>query len=332
MLPVYFPFTSVSRRFMAAASGFFKKIAVYQVSASSIPERMKAWQDDKRLTIRIPLQRHEREINAILREFRNWAEHHQGGDMSIFKTQGGEIPFFDDSSVAQIRKDIKAGGRAANADAENGHVDLLPGVFLQMAQDLDERNREIAGNLKSQAMQQHELMIALKGEAMLEIPGGSGAEAVPEDREAYMVPERMAAWARIVLADDPPLPMLITSLSTVLEDLVERINPGARELQHIQTIAAPAGDAGDISQFRDALAAFIEDIGASAWHPENKRPHFDWDRDACVSGARLSIYLLPGVAPRTLVARYLATGGADVCGGKAAGVAIGNTVVGLVEG
>ena len=76
---------------------------------------MKAWQDEQRLDIRLPLRHHEKEITSILREYRSWAQHHQGGDISFFKTQGRHIPFFEESSVAQIRKEIKDKGKAETA-------------------------------------------------------------------------------------------------------------------------------------------------------------------------------------------------------------------------
>ena len=331
MLPVYFPFTSVSRRLMDASSGFFNKMAVYQVSAASIPERMKAWQDDKRLDIRLPLQHHEKEITSILGEFRAWAQDHHGGDISFFKTQGGAIPFFDDSSVAQIRREIKAGGEAAPSTRASGSPDLYPGVFLQMAQDLDEKNREIVGGLESQAAREHALMKALKGEGSIEMPDDLGPGIRPGDQAAYMIPERMAAWARIMLADNLLSPMLITSHPMVLDDLVERATRGAQEIQVIQTVTAPVGDAGHVSRCQDALAAFIADISTSAGDREKERPHLAWDGEATASGARLSLHVIPGMTPRTLLARYLASGGSDASSGEQDGGISSNTVVGVLE-
>ena len=69
-------------------------------------------------------------------------------------------------------------------------------------------------------------MKALKGDELFEMPGDSGSGMTSEDQEVYMMPERMAAWAHIMLADDLPLPMLITSHPTVLEDLVEQTIQG----------------------------------------------------------------------------------------------------------
>jgi len=316
MLPVYFPFTSVSRGLMAASSGFFKKMTVYQISATSIPERMKAWQDEEKLDIRLPLQHREKEVAAILREFRTWAQHHQGGDLSFFKTSQGDIPFFDDSSVAQIRKEIKAGGKERTTLGKTESPDLHPGVFLQMAQDLDEKNREIAGDLKSQEAQAHELIRALKGDEAVAMPNGLGSGITAGDQEAYMISERTAAWARVMLSDDLLPLLLVTPNPMVLDDLVERAIPGTQEIQPVLNVKRPMGEAGQVSQCQDALAAFIENLHVSAWDEERERPSLDWDCKTATSGASLSLYVVPGVTPRTLLRSYLAPGGEAVPGGE----------------
>jgi len=328
MLPVYFPFTGVSRRWMGVLNEFFKKVAVYQVSAATIPERMKAWQDEGRLDIRLPLGRHEKEIISILREYRTWAQHHQGGDISFFKTQGSHIPFFEDSSVAQIRKEIKAKGEAIITTGETKSPDLYPGVFLQMAQELDEKNREIAGGLKSQAVREHELMKALRGDEFSEMPGERGSGLTSEDQEAYMIPERMAAWARIMLADDLPSPMLITSHPAAMEDLVERTTHGSQAIQFLQTIGAPVSDAGSVSRRQDALVAFLEDISVLAWDGDKEWPRFTGECKPAESGASLSLHVIPGMTPHELVARYVTSERQDAQQGENT---INNTVVGVLE-
>lgn len=328
MLPVYFPFTGVSCRWMGVLNEFFKKVVVYQVSAATIPERMKTWQDEQRLDIRLPLGHHEKEIAAILREYRTWAQHHQGGDISFFKTQGSHIPFFEASSVAQIRKEIKAKGEAITTTGETKSPDLYPGVFLQMAQELDEKNREIAGGLKSQAVREHELMKALRGDEFSEMPDESGPGLTSEDQEPYMIPERMAAWARIMLDDDLPSPMLITSHPAAMEDLVERTTHGSQAIQFLQTIEAPVSDAGSVSRRQDALAAFLEDISVLAWDGEKEWPRFTGECKPAGSGASLSLHVIPGMTPHELVARYVTSERQDAQQGENT---INNTVVGVLE-
>ncbi len=331
MQPVYFPFTSVSRGLMDASSGFFNKMAVYQVLSASIPQRMKAWQGDKRLDIRLPLQHHEKEITSILREYKTWAQHHQGGDISFFKTQGGQIPFFDDSSVAQIRKQIKSRGAASTPARKTDSPGLYPGIFLQMAQDLDEEYREIKEDLESQAVQEQALMKALKGDELFEMPGDLRSGITPGDQEGYMISERMAAWARIMLADDLVPPLLMTSHPMALDDLVERTTRGLQDIQFIQTLEAPVGDAGDVSLCKETLAAFLKDISVLAWDEEKERPYCTWDCESTASGVRLSLYVIPGVTPRALLASCVASGGSDAPGGNEDGGAIRNTVVGVLE-
>ena len=331
MLPVYFPFTSVSTGLMDASSRFFKKMAVYQMSAASIPERMKKWQADERLDIRLPWQHREKEILTMLKEFRTWARLHQGGDISFFKTLKGDIPFFDDSSVAQIRKQIKTGGEAKTASGKTDSSDLYPGVFLQMAQDLDEKNREIAGDLASQAAKEHALIKALKGDETIGMLDDSVTGTTPGDQEAYMIPERIAAWARILLADDRLTPLLVTSHPMVLDELVERALPGSHDIHSMPIVMAPKGDPGQISQCQDALAGFIEDISRLAWSGENGQPSLNWGCESAASGAGLSLYVIPGITPRSLLGRCLGAVDQTLCIEKEDENSYANTVVGILK-
>lgn len=331
MLPVYFPFTGVGRGWLDASSGFFKKITVYQVLAAEIPERMKAWQDEQRLDIRLPLGHHEKEISVILREYKTWAQHHQGGDISFFKTQGRHIPFFEDSSVAQIRKEIKDKGKAVTAAGKTKPPDLYPGVFLQMAQDLDEKNKEIAGGLKSQTAREHELMKALKGDELFKMPGDSGPGMRSEGQDVYMMPERMTAWAHIMLVDDLTSPMLITSHPAALENLVEQTIQGEPAIQFLQTLRAPAGDAGCVSRSQDDLAAFLQKVSVLAWDGVKEWPHFTCDCDSTGSSLSLSLYVIPGMTPHELFANYIKSDKSDAFGMKQEGNTINNTLVGVLE-
>jgi len=331
MLPVFFPFTSIDHCLMDAASVFFDKMAVYQVLTEAIPERMKAWQENQQLDIRLPLKHHEKPIASLLREYRAWAQQHQGSDLSFFKTQEGHIPFFDDSSVAQIRKEIKAGGEERTTTGVKNTPDLYPGVFLQMAQDLDEQSREIAGGLKSQAVQERELMKNLKGDALDDMPSGLGAGTPSADQEeVYMIPERMTAWARFALADDLVPPMLITPHPAVIDDLAERALEAAKELLFLQTLTSPAGNPGSVSRCREALDAFLGDLSIQAWDGEKDRRHVDWDCKPTAGGAHLSLYVIPGMTPHALLEGYGRSDGLDAPEDKVDGIGARNTVVGVL--
>ena len=331
MLPVYFPFTSVSPRWMNASNGFFKTMTVYQMSAASIPERMQAWQADKRLDIRLPVQQWEKEVFAILKEFRMWAQHHHGGDISFFKTSKGDIPFFDDSSVARIRQDIKAGGAGKTAAGKTESPDLRPAVFLQMAQELDEKNREIAGDLESQALKAQELIKALKGDDGLDLPGDAGSGTTDGDGETYMISERMAAWARMMLGDGLLPSLLVTSSPMALDDLVERAVQGSQEILSLPTVMAPKGDAAEIARCQDALADYLTHVSAAAWQGKQPLPALDWGCEAAAAGARLSLHVIPGMTPRTLLGRYLVQRGQDAPNQVAGGDSSANTVLGVLE-
>jgi len=304
MLPIYFPFTGVGQHLMNIFCVFFKNVAVYQVSEATIPARMKTWRDEQRIDIRLPFQHNEKEIANILREYQTWAQYHRGGDISFFRAYRDTIPFFSDSSVAQIHKEIRAKVAEDSVAGKEEPTDLHAGVFLHMAQDLDEKNREISGGMQSQEMREQEMMQALKGDERMEtldIPAPGGAS----DDPGYMIPERMAAWAHIMLADNLPASVLITSHRRVLDDLVERMPGGSQAVIFLQSIPAPTGAADQVVRFQDALAEHLEALSALPWDGEKGLPRFDCSYASENPATNLSLYCIPGVIPREIFSCYV---------------------------
>ena len=146
-----------------------------------------------------------------------------------------------------------------------------------------------------------------------------------------MIPERMAAWARIMLADDLPSPMLITSHPAVLDDLVERTTHGSQAIQFLQTIGAPVSDAGSVSRRQHALAAFLEDISVLAWDGDKEWPRFTGEYKPTESGASLSLHVIPGMTPYELFANYIKSDKSDAFGMKQEGNTLNNTLVGVLD-
>ncbi|MBU4289417.1 MAG: hypothetical protein KKI12_14750, partial [Proteobacteria bacterium] len=99
MKPIYFPFTYISEPVLEALSAFFKQIVVYQPSSLNVPESMQKLADSGLLEIRIPVKGDENKIDNILKDYKSWANIHQGSEMAFFKMNPDKIPFFDDSSA-----------------------------------------------------------------------------------------------------------------------------------------------------------------------------------------------------------------------------------------
>jgi len=329
MLPVYFPFTSIDERLMRALGRIFSKVVVYQMMEPGIPERMKRWREEGRLDIRLPMQHLEKKLTAVLRDFRTWAGDHLGGDLTFFKAQGGGVPFYSGTSVAQIRKDIRVKSEGGTAGEGDDAGELYPALFLQMAQELDEKNREIVGDLESQAQNEHALMHALKGYEGAETLYGPGTVVAPEDSSVYMLPQRLAAWTRLVSADGLWSPLLITSQSGVLEELAERASVVNKEMSFLQTVTAPSDEGGSSASFQNDLMEYLEALSTHPWNAENKPPPFACGAEPAAGAVGLSLYIFPGVNPYELLGGFYNGGVIDAPGGQPSPAVFGNTLVGV---
>jgi len=330
MLPVYFPFTVLGDGLITDIGKFFDKIAVYQVSEGTTPERLKTWCDKDRLDIRSPLQEHDREISALLKSYRIWAEQHRGVDISFFKMYEDNIPFFTETSVSQIRKDIKDLSQSKDAPEKERERDFSREIFLLMAQDFDEKNQDIARELSSQAIRERELMENLKGEELPSLISGAGDRLTSAEETDYMISNRMLAWTHLMLADTWSAPMAITPSRSALDELVERVLQ-PEDVIHLGSISEPAGGASGAGRQRADLAAYIQKMGALPWVKGEQTPDMNWDGIDCETAVKLRLYLIPGMTTRELFDSYAQSVNAGCRIERNATKEQGNMLLGLIE-
>ena len=163
MKPIYFPFTYISEPVLEALSAFFKQIIVYQPSSLNIPESMQKQADSGLLEIRIPVNGDENKIDNILKDYKSWANIHQGSEMAFFKTKPDIIPFFGEFSTSQIKADIKKKKQKQQNEKKQDSL-LNARIFLHMAQEFDLQNLEINKALLLSEEKTLDLIDNLKGE------------------------------------------------------------------------------------------------------------------------------------------------------------------------
>ena len=163
MKAIYFPFTFISKPIVDALSACFKKTAVYQITKRNIPEKMKKWDTSGKIEIRIPVEGNEDKIEKILKDYKAWADLHQGSELSILKTQAGKIPFFNENSISQITSDIKKSDPEKHSP-EKPDISLNARLFLQIAQEYDSQADILRQDLQLFDTMEQNLIKNLKGE------------------------------------------------------------------------------------------------------------------------------------------------------------------------
>jgi len=295
MKPVYFPFTYISEPVLEALSAFFKQIVVYQPSNLKIPESMQKQADSDLLEIRIPVKGDENKIDTILKDYKNWATIHQGSEMAFFKTKPDIIPFCDETSISQIKADIKKKKQKQLNEKKQDSL-LNARIFLHIAQEFDLQNREINKDLLLLEENTLNLFDNLKGEDELSFKGNNREKALKIDYQSeYMTPDRIIAWTHLLQYDQDISNLFITNSRTVVEHMVEKL--GAKIVLSIDSIPPANSIDKKREKWQKSLIEQLELLlGNSLPASEgiNIKSPFDKDDGKKVS---LTLYLVPDESP-----------------------------------
>ncbi len=158
MKPIYFPFTYVSEPVAEALASCFKQTVVY-ASSGDLPESMQKWMKNSILDIRTPVINDEDKLDAVIKDYKNWANIHKESGMAFFKSKKNTIPFFDDTYTSQIRSAIKQ-----NPEPEKPDPVFNSRLFLHIAQEFDMQNWELTRDLDLFDDMEQKLIKELKGD------------------------------------------------------------------------------------------------------------------------------------------------------------------------
>jgi hypothetical protein len=304
MKPVFFPFTFMTESVLETCNRFFKEIVVLQPTGDNIPKQMKVWQTEGLLDIQAP-KSDEENIAAVLRDYRTWAQYHQGGDISVYRYVKDTIPFFDDASISQIKKDIRTTETGKSKDSASAAKDLLfqARLFLQMAQEFDEQNLDIARNLKDQEEMERGVFEGLRGgEAVLPMSEKTEPSSLPDDPFGYMLSDRLSAWARVILSYGMPGDFFITNSRESIESAVDGyLKTEARV--HMQKIPGFPGDADVMVGLQEAFIGYLKKVSQISPFQENSVPQFSVENGD--EGLAMELYVIPGISPPDFLSRFL---------------------------
>jgi len=202
MKTIYFPYTTIDPRQAEQTAAIWGPLTLLQASPETCPPEVTALQAAGIIETVFPPADSSLSVTAVLRDFKQWAAQHTGGDLAAMMEQGRGIPFFNSQSSARIVSQIRKGGPAP---AENPVADFRGTVFqaqllLAMAQEFDLQQAALARAIEALTVKESEMMAMLKGE---DYPAPASVKSARVSLEAgpdTMVPLRLKAWARAMAA------------------------------------------------------------------------------------------------------------------------------------
>lgn len=299
MIPIYFPSMYISEQALTALMFFFPRLAVYSAMSSPVAPHMQRQAENGRLEIRVPVRGENTELMGMIRSYKEWAQLHQGKNLSYFKTVPGNAPFMDDNATPQILSAIRK-GNVSDKDRELSD-DRKALLFLQFAHEFDAGQAELLVDLSAIDDKQKQLFQAIEGRH--EETDGLLADAVAREQEdpgAYMISQRMNAWNRLLQHDKEPHNLFVTTSRTALEFVLDH----ADRSEMIETVAAPLPHTAEREAWNNRFDVFLRELLQNT----ERRP-YAYPAPGTVNGdigdrPLCSLYRLSGQSPKSFFNRF----------------------------
>jgi hypothetical protein len=332
MLPIYFPFTYVSRQTAQAVSTYFKTMVVYQASAKKLPSEMQSLVDGGFLVVRVPDVSNPSRFDDVVKNFQSWGSLHfdnQGVKTAFSRLASDPIPFFSDSATSQIVADVK-NDLQPKQTLETPGLRFDARVFLEFAQRFDRQSFEINKDLGSFDEKVRDLFADIKGAA--EDPDAdylTGKHDSGDHPADYLILKRLEAWSYLMEQDDADSGILLTDSRFVLEHILDNI-PSAEKIHTYNCTPQPEVSDEKVNLWQDNLLAKLASVVEAGRPASTDMPlseFFAGSDDAQVS---LNLYLLPDVRPLDCLAACVSN--PYLCSDKQITTShIRNTVIGLIN-
>ena len=330
MKPIYFPFTVISKPVCQTLAACFRQTVVYRISSTKIPDEMQKLATSGILDIWIPVKYDGEKIDEILKQYRIWANSHQGSEIAFLKARAHKIPFFDETSTRQITADIKSKGGRQNRSQEKPDPLLNAALFLHLAQEYDMQNLTLTQDLKDIEAMEQDFMTDLKGE-----PHALDEEMTLEktleayDPGHYMPKERIQAWTRIMQQDRQGSGLFVTTSKSVFESLIDS-TPEAELVGVLDAIPVVDNRAEELETWQDELMKHLEMLATVVWIAKTDPIITAPEISGCEIKASLTLYIVPGNTPHEFFAGFVDNDSFGVKD-KHNGTKFKNTLLGLIQ-
>jgi hypothetical protein len=186
-------------------------------------------------------------------EFTNWARMNPGTSTpgaAFFSTRQGKTPFFDETTINQIRSDIKK-YHSPVPRSNQMETEFSARLFLAVAQENDLATASLDQDLSQFKAMEKDFLESLKDADDAAFDRQSyGGTIWREDPGGKLTEQRIRAWAALAAADDRLPDLMITTSSAVIETLSEIHGVAIRfeKLTDIRLPIPPDGTAPVLSQ------------------------------------------------------------------------------------
>jgi hypothetical protein len=329
MKPLFFPFTYISKPTARALAACFAQTAVYQLATSKIPDEMQESADTGILEIRIPVDDDVKKLDAIVKEYRTWADVHRGSEIGFLKSMADKIPYFDETASSQIRALIKkTAEKAPSPDKPDPLVHAR--LFLHMAQELDLQNDRLTRDLVAVEAMEEDFMKELKGEDEEDPVRAAAINALETDDPGhYMTRERIESWALLMQQAPRVSGLFITSSRAVLDLLLDRM-PEMEQVTRFDAVPEGLPDAEALAAWQNELIQHLENLATGPWPADVEAPADPPEVPGSESTVALTVFIAPGKTPHEFFAECLETD-ALKAESKQDRPRFKNTLVGLIE-
>lgn len=282
------------------------------------------------LDIRIPVKYDGDKLDAIVKQYRSWANLHQGSEMAFLKSRTDKIPFFDEDSTRQITADIKSKEGRQNRSQEKPDPLLNAGLFLHLAQEYDMQNLTLTEDLQAVEAMEQDFMKDLKGDNQ-DLDEEAALEKTLEvhDPGHYMTKERVHAWTRIMQRDQEGSGFFVTTSRSVFETLIDSA-PEAELVGVLDAIPVVDNAVEALETWRDELMKHLEMLATVVWIAKTDPIITVPEIPGCETTVSLTLYIVPGKTPHEFFNRYVEH---DVFNYKEKyqKVKLKNTLLGLIQ-
>jgi hypothetical protein len=259
-------------------------------------------------------------------ETENWAQSHRLGAASYAKGYRDGTPFFNASSVSQIRQDIRRADQQAGPAGRDENEIMRAYILLHMAQAFDIQNQTIVQKMQQQAFMEKELYAELRGDAPVEHVDRSEDF---NDPAQFMLSDRLKAWSRAWMAGSNSGGLYLTTRQAVILLLQEHL---WADEDFIPAATVPAIDTGarDVNEQVQDLWSYCHKLATTDPADIRESGLLDIFPPSLAPSAGLRLYLLPGIKPQQLFGRFVGRADAIEAGTPDNADTI-NTVIGLIE-
>lgn len=304
MFAVYFPLTYLTQQAARRVGACFSNTVVYQ--ALKTPGEIPGFQ-----TI-VPVSGDEQSLRKAIQSYQAWAELHQGEALADFKVRMDEVPFYSENTIAGIKSELLKRSRQGSDPGPEEKTTpeqalFAARLFLAMAHEHDAGEDQLQEDLKGMKTLEQKLFDELKGESedleedlsFAEAIQGPGKEDPVED---FLADRRMAAWARLALADSRRSFVYVTPSRAALDFLLDRTLVAPEPLLEIRGIPVTPDENPGLMAWKQDLLKILEDVALSA-DPWTKCAAPDVPEVSGEDTASLTVYLAPNIDPKTFLKR-----------------------------